>query len=324
MDFSSNMQNQLEMSRNVHDFKGIDNLRRAAQEGDESALKEAAQQFEAIFVQMMLKSMRQAQDALSDKDSPFNSQQVKFYRDMHDQQLAVDLASSGSMGLADLIIQQLSPNKEGFTPASIIRQDGNLSSLLSENRVNRRDKPASPLALSDVDNASNSQPAKRQVFDTPESFIDALVPVVEQEAAKLGLDPHALVAQAAVETGWGKHMIHGTNGQNSHNLFGIKANQGWQGERAHVDTLEYRDGVAKKEKAHFRAYDSFADSVKDYVSFVSENPRYKQAIRQVEQPQQYFSELQKAGYATDPNYADKVISVLNHVKNHIGSALTGR
>ena len=98
MDQSLITQNPLELSRNANDIKGLDELRRAAQSGDSKALDEAAKQFEAIFVQMMLKSMRKAQDVMADKDSPFNSEQVKFYRDMHDTQIASDLASNGSIG----------------------------------------------------------------------------------------------------------------------------------------------------------------------------------------------------------------------------------
>lgn len=125
--FSS--KNQLDMARNVHDLGSINKMREAIASGDESVLQEAAEQFEAIFVQMMLKSMRKAQDALADEDSPFNSQQVKFYRDMHDQQLATDLTAGGGMGLADIIVKQMGQSEDSYLPASVIRSDGNLNSL---------------------------------------------------------------------------------------------------------------------------------------------------------------------------------------------------
>ena len=121
--------------------------------------------------------------------------------------------------------------------------------------------------------------------------------------------PKALLAQAAIETGWGQYMIHNTSGQNSHNLFGIKADLRWQGDRAMVNTIEFEEGVAATKKAPFRVYDSFADSMQDYVGFVKQNPRYEEAVKQSQSPQDYFSELQKAGYATDPDYANKVLSV---------------
>ncbi|WP_102795750.1 flagellar assembly peptidoglycan hydrolase FlgJ [Bowmanella denitrificans] len=299
--------NQLEQSRNVHDLKGLDNLRRAAQAGDKGALEEAAKQFEAIFVRMMLKSMRDAQDVLADEDSPFNSQQVKFYRDMHDQQLATDLASGGSLGLADLIVKQLGQNVEGYTPASVLRSDGNLSDI-NRSQIKALDS-IQARALGPLNQPGNKQPA----FADAKDFIAALLPQAEQAAAQLGLDPRALVAQAAVETGWGQQMIHLPSGQNSHNLFGIKADKRWQGDKALVNTLEYQQGMAKPQKAAFRAYDSFADSMQDYVDFIRDNPRYQHAIGQSGDSRRYFQELQKAGYATDPNYSDKIMQVMERL-----------
>lgn len=298
------IQNQLEMSRNVHDVKGLDNLRRAAKSGDENAIKEAAKQFEAIFVQMMLKSMRKAQDALADKDSPFNSQQVKFYRDMHDQQLAVDLSTNGNMGLADLIVQQLSPDDaKNFTPASIMRNDATLSDIQRSRALNN--------SASTHTFEGSTQPTKQAAFASPTDFIQQLLPKAEAIAESLGISPKALLAQAAVETGWGRYVIHDHNGKNSHNLFGIKADKGWQGDKTAIDTLEYQQGIAKQQKAAFRTYSSFNDSLQDYVSFVKDNPRYEGAVKNSNDPKAYFEALQKAGYATDPAYADKVMSVFN-------------
>lgn len=299
MDQMQHVKSQLEMSRNVHSTSGIDALRRAAQQGDEKALTEAAQQFEAIFVQMMLKSMRKAQDALADKDSPFNSEQVKFYRDMHDQQLATDLSGKGTLGLAELIVQQMSPNKEGFTPASALRNDGNLSSL---------NRPHVERVEAAHDKVLGS--SKQSAFASPEAFVSGLMPQVQKAAQSLGLEPKALLAQAAVETGWGQHMIHDGQGKNSHNLFGIKADHRWQGAKVAIDTLEYSQGTAQRQKAHFRAYDSFEDALQDYVTFVRDNPRYQGAVGQSAEPGKYFSSLQQAGYATDPKYAEKILKVM--------------
>lgn len=303
---SDGLNQQMEMSRNVHDMSGIDRLRQAAQSGDKKALDEAAKQFEAIFVQMMLKSMRKAQEALADKDSPFNSEQVKFYRDMHDQQLAVDLSTRGNIGIAELIVQQLSPETKGFTPVSAIRNHANLEDIhrqpISQDNGKKADKQQH-IPVAEV--------SKQAAFNSPSQFVQSLLPQIEKFADLIGLDPKALLAQAAVETGWGRFMIHKTDGQNAHNLFGIKADKRWSGESAAINTLEFEHGLAKRQKASFRAYDSFADGVKDYVSFVADNPRYKQAMQNAADPKAYFSALQEAGYATDPNYADKVMSVLN-------------
>jgi flagellar protein FlgJ len=307
MDINNQLKSQLEMTRNFHDVKGLDSLRQAALSGDKEALQEAANQFEAIFVQMMLKSMRKAQDAMADKDSPFNSEQVKFYRGMHDQQLAVDLSSTGSIGLADIIVKQLSPNEGGYLPASVIRNDANLADIRRLQSL-----PASNEHVSKVNEITQQKESKQSAFSSPQEFISQLLPKAKEFAQELGISAQALLAQAAVETGWGKYMIHDQQGQNSHNLFGIKADRQWQGNKATVDTLEYQQGVTQKQKAAFRSYDSFSDSMADYVSFVKDNPRYQKALDNVTEPKDYFNALQEAGYATDPNYAKKVMSVLGN------------
>jgi peptidoglycan hydrolase FlgJ len=304
MEQSPIMQNRLELSRNANDIQGLDTLRRAAQSGDKEALVEAAKQFEGIFLQMMLKSMRKAQDVLSDEDSPFNSEQVKFYRDMHDQQLANDLASNGSVGLADIIVKQLGQLEDGYTPASVIRNDANLSSI-------NRHRVKSTAQAQDVILGQPTAAYKASGFASPKAFLESLFPAVQKAAKQLGLDPKALLAQAAVETGWGKYMIHSGSGQNTHNLFGIKADKNWQGNKAVVDSIEFEQGIAKTSKSPFRAYDNFADALQDYVNFVQQSPRYETALKNSEQPEQYFNQLQQAGYATDPDYANKIMSVLN-------------
>jgi flagellar protein FlgJ len=314
MDFNNNnsISQQLDMSRNVHDFKGIDKLRQAAQSGDQGALQEAAKQFEAIFMQMMLKSMRKAQEALADKDSPFNSQQVQFYRDMHDQQLAVDLSARGGVGIAELIIQQLSPGENGFMPATAIRDNANLQNMTRQASIDYSTSAKSAEGSKSPIEQQNVQPAsKRSAFASPSEFVATLLPQAQQFAEKLGLEVEALLAQAAVETGWGRYMIHDGKGENSHNLFGIKADKHWQGDSTAINTVEFDDGVAKQQKAAFRQYDSFTDALQDYVSFVTNNPRYQQAVQNATDPKAYFAALQDAGYATDPSYANKIMSVLN-------------
>ncbi|RDV25031.1 flagellar assembly peptidoglycan hydrolase FlgJ [Alteromonas aestuariivivens] len=303
-------QTQLETARNVHDMGSINSLREAIASGDEKVLNEAAQQFEAIFVQMMLKSMRQAQDALADEDSPFNSQQVKFYRDMHDQQMATDLASNGGLGLAELIVQQLGQMDGSFTPASVLRNDANLPSL------NRQRQQVIDEAQQNVLGPEQSRPAagaafKAPMFESAQDFIARLYPYAKQAAQELGTDPKALIAQAAVETGWGQHVIHKGEGQSSNNLFGIKANRHWQGDQAVVSTLEFNGGVANRQKAAFRAYDSLGQGLQDYVEFIKSQPRYQQAVANGHDTQSYFESLQQAGYATDPEYASKVMAVYN-------------
>lgn len=320
MDMSTQIQSQIDQAQVAYDIKGLDVLRQGAQKGDRKALEATAEQFEAIFVRMMLKSMRDATDALADEDSPFNSQQVKFYRDMQDQQMASDLAKNGNLGLAELIMQQLDPEGSGVTPASIVRGGANLSDFQADSGNNTSGKQdVSVMKSSDISESNRAESSrgvayKKSAFESPEAFIESLLPVAEKVAGELGLDPKALVAQAAVETGWGQHMIHSSRGENSHNLFGIKADRDWSGDKQVVETLEYNQGLAKKQKAAFRSYDDFHASMQDYVQFIKDSPRYRNAVEQSAEPKAYFQQLQQAGYATDPAYAEKVMSVFNSDK----------
>lgn len=294
---------QLDMALSANDMSGVNALREAVNTGDEKALKAAAKQFEAIFVQMMLKSMRKAQEVLSDKNSPFNSQQVQFYRDMHDQQLASDLSKNGGLGLAEIIEQQLDPTKENFQPASILRNDGSNEYIRSRIR--------GPKTVVSAQVEANKPAFKGAAFENAQDFVAKLYPYAEKAAQKLGIEPRALIAQAAVETGWGQHVIHDGAGNSTNNLFGIKAKNGWQGEHAVVDTLEFEKGIARPQKAAFRAYESIEQSLNDYVDFIRSQHRYKDAVEQSQDSQQYFQSLQNAGYATDPKYAEKIMAVLN-------------
>ena len=325
MDMSAQMQSQIDQAKSAYDIKGLDNLRRGAQQGDRKALEKTASEFEAIFVHMMLKSMRAAEDVLADENSPFNSQQVKFYRDMHDQQLASDLAKNGSLGLKEVIMQQLDPEGSGVMPAGLVRSNGNLSDLnwggatLDKNVLNNTANSGSTDSTTVSGQAPEKESSrgvayKKSAFNSPEEFIQSLFPVAEKVAGEIGLDPKALVAQAAVETGWGQHMIHSSGGQNSHNLFGIKAGRDWSGDKQVVETLEYTQGLPKKQKAAFRSYNDFQSSMQDYVQFIKDSPRYRNAVEQSAEPNAYFQQLQQAGYATDPKYAEKVMSVFNSDK----------
>jgi flagellar protein FlgJ len=150
-----------------------------------------------------------------------------------------------------------------------------------------------------------------EVFSSPEQFVERLMPLAEKASDALGVDPRVLVAQAALETGWGRAIIRDANGQSSNNLFNIKAGTGWQGERVAVQTMEYRNGLPQPERAEFRAYASLEQSLDDYVQFIQDNPRYEDALSQAGKPVAYLQELQRAGYATDPEYADKIEQIFS-------------
>ena len=286
------------------DFSGLTALKAKARGDQKAAAAEVAQQFESMFLQMMLKTMRQASLA----KGLFDGEAMQKYRDMHDQQMAIHLAQSGGIGLADVIEKQLAGG------ANIVARKNRsvtdyIANALHIPSVAQSQKPVEPA----------SQPDRKSDVDfdgTAKTFIDKLKPYAEKAAAMLGLQPQALLAQAALETGWGKSQIKMVDGNPSFNLFGIKANKGWQGKQATVSTLEFRDGVAQKEKARFRAYESYQDAFDDYVKFIAGNKRYQQAVNNTADPQAYFSALQKAGYATDPEYANKIMSIYKRTDIH--------
>ncbi|WP_018691118.1 flagellar assembly peptidoglycan hydrolase FlgJ [Algicola sagamiensis] len=323
---------RIEQPASYHDLQGLEQLRAEGLRGKDkdAALMKAAKQFESIFFSMLLKSMRQANEAFED-EGPFNSRSVKFYRDMFDQQLAVEMAQTGAMGLADIIYRQLGGKAQGYTPAQVIRSDGDLQALMQRQKKPESSSlpaPIQPAAIqsSKPEQVENYVEVREKVqmkadatgnerqahFNNPASFVQALIPLAEKAAKKLGVSPHALVAQAALETGWGQKVIPGKNGQSSNNLFNIKADRAWQGEKATVSTLEFRDGIGRKEKANFRSYSSIEDSFDDYVAFLQGKDRYQEALKQGKNSEKYFEALQKAGYATDPNYANKLKNVLKN------------
>lgn len=318
---------QVENKVNYHDLTGLAQLKHSSGGDDDAALKQAAKQFESIFMGMLLSSMRKANEVFED-DGVLNSNATKFYQDMYDKQLSTELSEKGSLGLADLLVQQLRPTKGKTTPASMLK--------LPTEAAPVPDKTASAdTSVPAIDPAKNTAEVVQPVvttapqvitetlasepdpdnedwsFESPGEFIQKLMPAAKQAAQKLGLEPLALLAQAALETGWGQRTFKTADGSNSFNFFGIKAHNSWQGDVAVVDTLEYRQGVAQKEKAKFRAYESPEQSLGDYVDFIKSNPRYQQAVAMADNPKAYFQQLQAAGYATDPNYAHKILAVFN-------------
>ena len=194
----------------------------------------------------------------------------------------------------------LSPSRShGTTPPRSVDHPLSVS-----RRVADRAETAPEPAVADVARADEWRP------ESPDEFIRDLWPQAQGAAAELGVAPEVLVAQAALETGWGRSVSRGADGASSHNLFNIKADHRWGGEHVTISTLEYRDGVAVRERADFRAYDSFEESFRDYVDFLRANPRYGDVLANANDPQAYIQGLQDAGYATDPNYAKKIGSIL--------------
>lgn len=296
------------------DFQGLGELKAMASKDAGGSLEKVARQFESMFIQQMLKSMRQA----SQGKGLMDSDQSLFYRDMYDQQLSIDMAEGGGIGLADVIIRQLQGT------GSVQAQDevdvsGKAVSDYGRNAPHLKvvDQPttaAAPVKRSGAVEApqqvATSVPVKAAAGWSVDDFVQQLLPWAGEAAALIGIEPQALLAQAALETGWGRHMMHDSGGQPANNLFGIKADQRWDGERVKQDTLEYHQGVAVRKRAYFRAYDSFQESFNDYVNFLRSSPRYDKALDATGDSQHYFTELQRAGYATDPEYANKINRIM--------------
>lgn len=275
------------------DFKGLAKLKALAKGDSSGALREVAQQFEGVFLQMVLKGMRQASlgDGLLDND------QTRFYRDLYDQQLAVHLSRQSTIGLAELIVRQL--GNETGAPS-----EGDQLAVYQAHPLTA-DKSHQEIAPSPQAGAQQAEKPIR----SPDDFVKTLWPHAARAGKALGIDPKLLLAQAALETGWGKAIIQRADGRSSHNLFNIKADPSWQGERAGVEALEYIDGMAVKQRASFRAYESFEESFKDYIRFLNTHPRYAKALEEASDPEAFARSLQEAGYATDPGYARKILSI---------------
>lgn len=321
----------------VNDIQGLDKLRQQGFEQDRGkALDEAARQFESLFTQQLFKSMRAA-NKVFESNSPMNSRYTQHYQDMHDQQMSAELSRQGSLGLADLVARQLGGEQNKVEPPArhfelndVRRVSGKVVRPLEQSSGDTPEaKPDSkqsteqarpPLQAAATTGKESVTYNASEPFRSPKDFVRRLLPAATEAGKRLGLPPEAMLAQAALETGWGKKIIGQKNGDSSHNLFGIKADNSWKESKTWVSTLEYEQGIAVKVQAPFRAYGSFNDSFNDYVNFLHDNPRYGEALQQTDSPRQYFNALQEAGYATDPKYADKLSSIFNTVTRLVSQA----
>ncbi len=284
------MQTDLSSASIYTEFSGLNKLKLAAKNASPEALEEVANQFEAFFLKMMLKQMRDANLG----EGIFDSDQSRMYQDMMDQQLSLDLAGKRGFGIADSIIKQLQ-----HTVNANKKSEG-LNPLPGRTHFSKTMLKLSP----EIQLRENN-------FQSPKEFINVMRPYAEDAADKLGVPANILLAQSALETGWGNKVIQHSNGQNSHNLFGIKADRQWQGQQVNVSSLEFVDGKAKREFSNFRVYESYKQSFDDYVEFIKSNDRYRTALQNAGDGAAYIKTLQDAGYATDPQYASKVLNIIN-------------
>jgi flagellar protein FlgJ len=255
--------------------------------GGDPKLRAAAQQFEALFVQMVMKSMREAKLA----DGLFDSSQSDLYQGMQDAEMAKAIAgrTGGGLGLSELILRQLGGAPQGPVPAV--------------NAMN-----AYPLPARMPGTVGENKQALPLLGDSPEAFVENIFPHAQKAAEALGIDARALVAQSALETGWGTKVAAHADGRSSYNVFGIKAGPAWEGETVRVPTTEFENGRPVRRMDSFRAYPSLEAAFDDYVTLIDQHPRYAEA-RTAASVTQYAEALQQAGYATDPAYAAKIKTI---------------
>ncbi len=289
------MMNQVAFSDVYLDLSRMGELRAAAAKDSPEALEAVAKQFEGIFVKMVLKSMRDA----SFGDPLFDTQSAGLYRDLYDHQLAIELSRGRGLGIAEMMVRQL----RDFLPAAGKESMDDAQVAVPQAQSLRRN-PVLAAAM-----PTETEGVHEPAFSSKGSFLNTLGELAERAAGMLGADPLLLLAQSALETGWGTYVPRAENGMNSHNLFGIKANKGWDGDSVSVGTLEYADGVPARRKALFRSYGSYEESFRDYVALLQGSPRYAAALSTAENPEAFMNRLQEAGYATDPQYAEKVLRI---------------
>ena len=284
------------LTGNINDIGQFAKLRGAARNNDPQALKAAARQFEALFTQQLLKTVRESKIG----DDMLGSEQTEFYQGMFDQQMAQKLSEGRGLGIADLLVRQLQGAQAAKAKDAVTAVTADKFNPLAL-------KPAAGLKLLD----SSSRSIKS--IGTPPSdasaslkFVSEMLPHAQAAARELGIPARVLVAQAALETGWGKHQIKNADGSSSYNFFGIKADVSWTGNRVDKTTVEYENGSPLKRVAAFRSYASAEEAFKDYVGFLKTHPRYSVALNHGGDASRFAHGLQKAGYATDPAYAAKI------------------
>lgn len=315
------------------DAKSIDDLNLMAKQNPDEALQKVAQQFEALFMNMLLKSMREA----TPKDGIFDSQQTQFFTQMYDQQLAQQISTKG-IGIADMMVKQLSRTNQSVEPQTSISQTDAILSAISSMQQSLPvsdghpdDKslqlwsadriPANatiPSGKNDPVTEISTLPAQigaqqKKTSSLSENFIDRLLPHAKIASESTGIPPQYMLAQAALESGWGKHEIRHADNSPTYNLFGIKAGANWKGDVVETSTTEYINGVAQRSVEKFRAYSSYAEGFNDYAKLLMDNPRYAKVLKSTDAAT-FANGLQRAGYATDPMYAEKLMRILNSEK----------
>jgi flagellar protein FlgJ len=325
------------------DVTGLEQLRHRAAQKDPSAVAEAAVQFDALFIGMMLKTARDA----SMGEGLLDGQETRQYLDLMDSQVALELARKGGFGFGKMIVEQLAggeasgpkkPAPQSFDLREVLRGPIDLASIaraLPSVGSGASDAGqefggglppslrglASPAAADGAaaNPADGSAGEKGAIAASADDFVTRFLGEATTAAKALGVEPRLLLAQAALETGWGGTTPLHADGRPANNLFGIKAGTGWRGARVAQWTIEQADGVATRKREEFRAYPHTADSFTDYVNLISGSSRYNAALEQAHDPEAYAHAVAAAGYATDPDYAEKWLSIYRG--DRLGGAL---
>jgi peptidoglycan hydrolase FlgJ len=287
------------------DFSALEQLKGSAKRDEATAVRQVAQQFESVFARMMIKSMR---DAIG-KDPIFGSDQAQLYQGMFDDQLSLELTRGRGLGLADVLVRQLQHSAAtGGAASATGTADGPKS-------VSGPARAGAGGAASALPAASSTEQAR---------FISQVWPQAQQAGEQLGVHPVSLVAQAALETNWGRSVPRSAGGTSSNNLFGIKAGSAWSGAAVSARTQEFTSAGAASTQASFRSYATAAESFEDYVNLLRNSPRFSGALGSGSDVTAFASALQRGGYATDPDYARKVTAVANQVAASLGQGASGR
>lgn len=292
------------------DTQGLGNLKRSAKAGSAEATRGAAQQFEALFINQMMKSMRDA----TPSEGVMDNQQTKMFTSMLDQQLSQNMSKRG-MGLADVLVRQLSAQNDAKALA-IGGADGaagtnGAASMVDIPMLQKQSGPLKGLEGAAAPTTGVSASGRTQAPHV-RAFQEKLGSHAAEAEAVTGVPAKFMLGQAALETGWGKRMIRNSDGSNSNNLFGIKAGPSWKGKVATAVTTEYVNGHARQKVEKFRAYDTPADSFKDYARMIANNPRYEKVLDHAGDASAFAHGLQRAGYATDPQYGAKLSKIIKH------------
>ncbi|RAU47214.1 peptidoglycan hydrolase FlgJ [Pseudocitrobacter sp. RIT415] len=285
------------------DAQSLNELKAKAGQDPQANLRPVARQVEGMFVQMMLKSMREALP----KDGLFSSDQTRLYTSMYDQQIAQQMTAGKGLGLAEEMVKQMQTQKEPSATAGQVPMKFDLQTVTSfqNDALTQMVRKALPKTSggSDAPLSGNSK-----------DFLAKLALPAQVASEQSGIPHHLILAQAALESGWGQRQIRRENGEPSYNLFGVKASGNWKGPVTEITTTEYEYGEAKKVKAKFRVYGSYLEALSDYVGLLTRNPRYA-AVTNASTAEQGAQALQNAGYATDPQYARKLTNMIQQLKS---------